>query len=367
MNELTRNIYETDPDFRPTRLVSLFSDYKHLEEVNYEGFKANLQTWKRVIVKLIDQANLLVLNYYDLQKQLTYTTNTGEYIPQGLYIALEELVKDGKLEYIKPKGTLGYLRWMVTWDIRKQKLICVDTVKKIKDKVKGEVNELHMKSLLGELGIEDEEKIVVESQLFDIEQNPITNINFAIYQVENCIATKNKEINRYKSLVKESIREKNLDNAKSQLKISKIMEMQRIKALERLEQLHLLKSKIEESENNKIVIESLNTGNDALKSLSTDINEVEDLVEELNDEVHKVDSVSDLLGQSVTDESTFKEDDIDEELRKIENEEAEMDQTLKDLEDLKIEPSVKKLSDNEKKGVDDVYNKKEKKLLALPN
>lgn len=366
MDKLARNIYETDPEFRPTRLVSLFSDYKHLEEVNQEGFKANLQAWKRVVSKLIDQANLLLIDYKDLQKRLTYTTTTGEYVPQGLYIVLEELVKDGKLEIVKPKGVWGLLRWMVTGDVRNQRLLSTDIMKKVKGKAKGEINELHLKHLLKDLGIEDSENIIVESHLVDIEQNSNTNVNFAIYRMEQFIAEKDKEIEKYKDLVKDSIKRKNLDNAKSQLKISKIMESQRSKALESLEQLHILKSKIEESENNKIVIGSLITGKEALKSMNVDINDVEDLVEGLNDEVHKIDNISDLLGKSVTDTNNFENEELDKELERIENEEAEMDQTLNNLKSLKIDPSAQKLSDNKKEEQID-NTKEEKKRVAIAN
>lgn len=370
MDEQVKNLYALDPEFRPTRLVSLFSDYKHLEESNNEGFKANTQAWKRIVLKLIEEEQLLVLDYHQLQKKLTYVSNTGEYVPQGLYIVLEELVKEGRLEFVKPKGVVGYFRWLVAGNVKNQKLMCSETVKKIRSKFNDEVNGLNSDYLLKNINIEKDADFGLDLQIFDIAKNDKMNANFAIYRMENFISQKNKEIQKYQDMAKQSIKDKKVDSAKSQLKISKMIESQKNRALISLEQLYNLKGKIEESENNGLVLGSLQTGKGVLKAINANMRDVENLVQELNDEVQQVNDISGLLGKNLEEENPALENELDEELKKMENEPVEMKQVLKQLESLNVNETELKQNCKETLNSGD---KSEKELadngkpVAIPN
>lgn len=86
------NIYIDNPHFRKTRLPSLFSDFSRLQQTNAEGFRANIDAWRSVIIQFLSQNEQLSWKYEDLLEKFKYKVDAKVYKPLGLHLVLDHMV-----------------------------------------------------------------------------------------------------------------------------------------------------------------------------------------------------------------------------------------------------------------------------------
>lgn len=89
-------IIKSTPEFRPSRLSSLYSDFEKLKILNPIGYEANIQAWKTLLLKLISSHKLSTDSRISFKTynpdilQLVSLLNYGK--PQSLGIVINELV-----------------------------------------------------------------------------------------------------------------------------------------------------------------------------------------------------------------------------------------------------------------------------------
>ncbi|KAG0683553.1 hypothetical protein C6P40_001784 [Pichia californica] len=161
--ENINKLYESNPEFRESRLKSLFSDYSSLKESNPEGYNANINVWKNFLSLVLSSQYELTFNYNSLQKDLIYKKNSTIFKPEGLFIALNEMLNSDKsiifssqIEYFKKEeannsNIFSIIRAIIfgveSLDIRKKKyinqsLIFVSKIDKYSQKVNSHLTQL---------------------------------------------------------------------------------------------------------------------------------------------------------------------------------------------------------------------------------
>ncbi|GAV26710.1 hypothetical protein PMKS-000165 [Pichia membranifaciens] len=371
-----QELYKKNADFRESRLKSLFSDYSQLKESNPEGYSANLNVWKHFLSVLFESQFPLSFDYEHLSKELVYKTNNRSYIPEGLYIAINDLLneksiiflsqlkvdktKEGKSDFLETIKMLLFGPKSV--DIRSKEyqeelLISVSKLQKYADKVKysllplleeGPVNLDHLQDVLDHenlkiskadlvnvliylrnqmpnINIENEILYSITSDMpnEDVRVNTdglknLTDLNFTIYKLHMYNEEKSKEIIQLNEKISQSIKNKSQATARSQLKLKKMLELQVQKTLSSLENLHTLKLKLEDAHNNVMISKVWKDNSKILKLLNDEATDKDlDLVfDSLYDEIQNTNTVSEKLAQGATGE--YNDEEIEQELFELE-------------------------------------------------
>ena len=382
MTELKRKmsevqqLYKKNPEFRESRLKSLFSDFTHLKELNPEGYNANLNVWMHFLSTYFDSQASLSFDYDDLVRRLVYKTTSKTYLPEGLFIAINEMLNAKSvilLSELKENGSekekssvLETIKWVLFGseriDVRDAKykdqpLVFVPKIEKYSSQIKtsllplvaeGPVNLNHLQSVLSRDNfkiskqdlnntllylkkempmIKIEEEIIYslssnsteeEDKIDGGELQHLSDLNYTIYKLHLYNNEKSKEIDELNQKVKESISSKNHITARSQLKLKKLLELQVQKTLASLENLHTLKFKLEDAHNNLLISKVMKDNSKVLKFLNEEATEkdLDTLFDTLYDEIQNADAVSDKLGQTLVGE--VNEEEIEEDLMKLE-------------------------------------------------
>jgi charged multivesicular body protein 7 len=414
-----KRLYDQNPEFRESRLKSLFSDFITLKESNPEGYMANLNTWKQFLITLFETENLLCFQYKKLQKELTYRTAKNDFIPEGLYIALNDMINNDKTILLRSRieepveqntGILNALKNFILRrniiDVRNNSMkgeVLVSN-KILKEKCykishflsqnleNDAINIEHLHDILNEnkivVSVEDlklsliylskgsndvyiKDNIITgketehETDDFKIDKSNIedlrhiSDLNFIIYKLQKYNNAKFDEINELDFKIRESIRAKNLLSSKSQLKSKKILEQQVQKTLKNLENLQVLKIKVEEAQNNLMISKVWKQNSNVLKMLNqeTEAQDLDSVFDTLYDEIQNTDKISNKLGSKIV-EPKFEDDQIEIEIAELEASLEKEKSTVQDkeveaiedkLKDLKIpdgKPVTKKIEEN---------------------
>lgn len=381
-------LYKKNTDFRESRLKSLFSDYFSLKESNPEGYNANLNVWKHFLTTLFESQLPLSFDYELLSRELVYKTASRSYVPEGLYIAINELLNEksiillSQLEADKTKegksDFLETIKWLIfgsrnpdirSKEYKKELLIFMPKLQKYAEKVKsfllpllkeGPVNLdhlqdvliherfnisksdlinvlLYLKNQMPNINVEKEVLYILPSDLpkedarVDTEGlKNLTDLNFTIYKLHMYNEEKSKEITQLSEKISESIKNKSQATARSQLKLKKMLELQVQKTLSSLENLHTLKLKLEDAHNNVMISKVWKDNSKILKLLNDEATDKDlDVVfDSLYEEIQNTNTVSEKLAQGAIGENNDKE--IEQELLELEASVKEEEEIAKD-------------------------------------
>lgn len=370
------DLYANNPEFRESRLKSLFSDYHNLKEHNPEGYEANLNIWKHFLSQVFLSNNSLAFNYDSLSKELFYKTGNTLYKPKGLYIAVNEMLNSDKsiislseVQSINKEDTNSsnlfsritlFLFGSSYIDIQNKyyrnesfifrpkieeysQIIRTYLTPLIKD---GPINLEHLQSILHyngfNIGNDDlmysllylnrtmkqftvvndiiycvDEKLIEENVNTD-DLKHITDLNYAIYKLQLYNDEKSKEITKLNDQIKKSLKDKNQITAKSQLKLKKMLEIQLQKTLASLENLHTIKIKVEDAQNNILISKVWKDNSNVLKLLNKKVKDdnVDDIFDSIYDEIQDTNKISENLGRYI--DNNVNDEEIEKELLELE-------------------------------------------------
>ncbi|AGO12178.1 AaceriAEL183Cp [[Ashbya] aceris (nom. inval.)] len=97
-----------------SRLASLYSDFRKLQELNPDGFQANVLTWKDHLMNTVWRDELLIEGGDELLERLS-TKEMG--FPKSIDVAIDQLVMDRRLvplgRFVRGPdfGLLSWVRW----------------------------------------------------------------------------------------------------------------------------------------------------------------------------------------------------------------------------------------------------------------
>ncbi|KAH3672109.1 hypothetical protein WICPIJ_010153 [Wickerhamomyces pijperi] len=388
-----RQAVTSHPLFTPTRLYSLYSDFKKLKEINPDGYEANLIAWRSLLIELFQNgllSNSFILDTRTLEQDLTLS-NYGK--PLGLCFVLEELIAEGELiplesfmssdgiyltKWVKPA-----LNWIVSryiydtkykmsdrkGDLKEEKLVSLKMLEGVKgfiqekldqltskdhgasdrlltksqfkeqliasDKFKGPLTDIDVDVLLKYLE-RDTNQLTVSNDIIKLggNQEEISETDLQILEIRSTIlrllesnsvleakiqTTKNK----LHQLIAQPKYNKHL--ALSLLKSQKLAETTLSHQINSLTQLEGLLYKINESQTNVEVFQSIRASTKILSSLRSQIGDVETIeavMDELRDESTKVDETTDALSGLNKDHAEIDDDEIEEEFERLLREET---------------------------------------------
>lgn len=413
--------YKDNPEFRESRLLSLFSDFASLKESNPEGYMANLNVWKQFLISVFESEDLLSFYYEEFQKKLIYRTNKNDFLPQGLYIVINDMINNDKsisvlldLERTQDSksGIIDTLKNVIFGkrlvDVRdkttkQEVLISKEILEKKSNQIKSillpiikddPINLIHLQAILKDKSVfvSDadlvlclkfiskepsevcfEDGVIIQKQkainldmdtgdknkLDDLRN--IGDLNFAIYKLQKYNNEKLAEIKQLDSRIRESIKLKNLLSSKAQFRLKKILEQQVQKTSTSLENLHLLKIKVEDAHNNLLISKVWKENSNILKILNekTETQNIDEVFDDLYNEIQNTNIISDKLSSKIV-EPDYEDNEIETELAKLEanvNKEAEAAQ---ENEVQVIEDKLKDLKIPEKKPTSKLNEEREK-------
>lgn len=398
-----QKLFQANPEFRESRLKSLFSDFSEMKESNPEGYMANLNVWKHFLDSVFEKEKTLAFNYEKFQKLLSYRTTKNDFFPQGLYIVLNsmvnvdnsilltsELYEDGN----SGRSIFGLLKSLISGkketDVRfvDCDLVCVSNLEHLCDKVrnpllplieKDAISPVHLHDILNRNGMvidfsdlelclvymcKRSDKLVYQNgviffnepgdslkkdlvnhgQMSDLQH--ISDLNYTIYKLEQYNAEKTDEIKKLDDKIKESLRQKNLSSAKEQLKVKKMLDLHVAKTFSTLANLQSLKIRVEDAHNNVLVSKVLKDNSEVLKILNkkaTGKNNLDDVFDTLYDEIQNTDIISEKLGANVARAVNGDDQEIEDELAQLETEVQKEKEAEEDSKLQEIEEKLQKL------------------------
>ncbi|QPG73255.1 hypothetical protein FOA43_000563 [Brettanomyces nanus] len=182
-----------------------------------------------------------------------------------------------------------------------------------------------------------------ESEELDFKNlEAIANLNYAIYTIQKYCSTKLTEVCDIDAKIRELVKQKQHNMAKSQLRLKKAMEKQLNTSQAKLEKLQMVQMMIEEAHNNIVTLKTLESNSSLLKKLNRQVGkdtELDELLNEYGSAIDETNTISEKLG-GVNDEG----DDIEEELKTMEKQEKEKEKE-KEKEDIKPLQSVSDLEE----------------------
>lgn len=363
-----KNLYKDNPHFRDTRLPSLFSDFKQLEQTNNEGFKANIDAWRSVIVKYMTENDHLCCTYDDLIDSLKYTVNGKVYRPLGIYLVLNRLVNEDHSviplsEYMKSSLSTDHtlkiksglvtsffnVLWppkhsntLVSFDSKgngKEEYMLLDKLIEYSELIKGQIpnvnDPMNKKQLYdltkGKLNISESEfekcliylsrdvgelqmvgtNVVVlraspETQIEQVvtegmgeDLQVMASLNFIIYQLSNHSDEKHKQLDELRKEIIEDLKKDHKMAARGKQRRSKVIKAQLEDTIVKLEQLNILKLKMEQAENNRLVLSAFETNSKVLKKLNSETTNIDSIIDDLMGEIDKTEETTNVLADSL--------------------------------------------------------------------
>lgn len=154
----------------------------------------------------------------------------------------------------------------------------------------------------------------------------VADLNYSIFKLQNHYDTLHNSLNTLDHKIHGLIREKRLKLAKSQLRIKKIVEKQLVENQLKLENLQIVRLKLQEAKTNVSVAETLKSNADLLKKINKeapDADELDSILQDIGDELDRTTEISSKLGNLTTTETQEEENSIETELSALEKEEED--------------------------------------------
>ncbi|KAG7902094.1 hypothetical protein KL935_002054 [Ogataea polymorpha] len=357
-----------DPQFKESRLESLYSNFNHLKE-NPEGLEANVAAWKSLLLdarnKCPDQfEDKVAFDSDSLVDQ--FSLPSKGLVPKGLNKVIDQLVQERVLvpfsQYQQDKGLLGRVvgwvfgpryqsgndssgqlrkgeRFIIISELSKWSLRLGSYLSNNSPLVKDHLVDLASKDLgLSRFDIEccllcleRERKLAVEGDVVrvldetqqEVQLSPeqvesIATLKYSIYKMTKYNDETEKRVHELEARVREYVKKNQMIRAKSELKIQKALSAKLQKSTQGLENLVLLLYKIEENNNNMLAVKTLESNSKILKNMNEQVGDIASVVQEVREEWDRLDQLSEHLGAFTADDSS-----IDEELELLEKEEKE--------------------------------------------
>lgn len=159
---------------------------------------------------------------------------------------------------------------------------------------------------------------VISTQMTE-DLNMMASLKFIIYRLTNHCKEKHRELDDLREEIKEDLKQDHKVSARAKQRRSKLMKAQLEDTIGKLEQLNILKLKMEQAENNRLVLNAFETNSKVLKRLNSQATDVESIIVDLMDEIDKTEETSSVLAGSLQDATTVDDDAINAELEEIEN------------------------------------------------
>lgn len=380
--------------FTETRIPSLYSDFKKLEQINPDGYEANLIAWKSLIQQLFHGghlSNCFVLDTTGLLDELTLAHH-GK--PMCVDLVLETMVKAGDLipwsvwtsshdgiyakHWVKPVVSWAINRfvWDTSYKLSDKKGLKADKLvnksmlegytkelfKLISNKrhellfekdqlrhflnehpvavegVKRELSDLDYEVLLTYLK-RDLHKVQIRDGIVKFGEDEITPEDIGICEIKTTIKRLEDRNNELQSKIdstsvklKQSLANKsNKQLSLNLLRSKKIAEQSLSKQLASLTQLESVMYKIDESSSNLQLLNALEKGSAVLKSLNTQLGGVE-RVEAIMDEIEDQKYAADKITEEITRlDEQVNDEEVEEELAKMLAEETSKDKETEEI------------------------------------
>ncbi|KAG7744643.1 hypothetical protein KL932_001159 [Ogataea haglerorum] len=357
-----------DPQFKESRLDSLYSNFNHLKE-NPEGLEANVTAWKSLLLDARKKCpdhfkDKVAFDSDSLAEQ--FSLPSKGLVPKGLNKVIDQLVQERVLvpysQFQQDKGLLGrVVGWMFgpryqsgnddSGQLRKGERFVISSelsewsrelglyLSNNSPLVKDHLVDLASKDLsLSRFDVEccltsleREHKVAIEGDVVrvldetqqEVQLSPeqvesIATLKYSIYKMTQYNDETEKRVHELEARVREYVKKNQMIRARSELKIQKALSAKLQKSTQGLENLVLLLYKIEENNNNMLVVKTLESNSKILKSMNEQVGDIASVVQEVREEWGKMDELSEHLGAMTTDDSS-----IDEELQLLEKEEKQ--------------------------------------------
>lgn len=353
-------LIKKDNEFRESRLDSLFNDFSHLKEKNYDGYEYNIKVWKRLINKAFTLWKVILINYDEMLLKFKYDGR----IPKGLYIVINEMINEGLINLEEEETSIwGKVKKAVLGvDVTKGTFVYVPVVKEISEKLKSLVikekeiiNVKYLRKLGDKEGItltDSEFKIVYEFMkkesdgvIFEdnvmylgkkgmngSELDEFANLNYCILEFNEQLEIREEKIKLQDKKIRDLINEKKMTRARVELRYKKMVEEQIKKILGNLDNLNTMKVTIENAKTTAKMGEIMGENGKLLKTL----NEKNIDIDEVMDDIYKEIERSSEIGWVGKKEDDEEDDEIELELQKMIDEKEdsrvkEVENKLKDL------------------------------------
>lgn len=405
-SEILRAIIQSSTLFSEKRKISLYSDFRHLKDINPEGYSANVSAWKSVLLEFISQGafadktlldadNDLLNDLYDSKHGIPLAVDTviDEMVAERTLIPITEFMARDTSIYYKPwinvnASPLGIAKWALSktglYDpsfhsghagyLQNQKYVLIkqlDTystmVLDCLRKTSG-VSTIYSRSVFtpelfdslitsalrqyygqsASLLTEDDFKCIMKYltrdkryfsmntegiiKIIDLSApdriSEITERDRAVASLRSTIAQVSNRVDRLSDSIKSSrakatkaLESKNKTLAKYALRSSKMEEHAQEKALEMLENLESVLSKIDEASDQVDVVNTLQSGVQLLGTLNETVGGAErvgDLMDKVKEKMEDTDAITHELNQ-LTD--PIDEDELEDQLNTMLQEE----------------------------------------------
>lgn len=367
--------------FTKTRLPSLYSDFRKLQDFNPDGYDANLVAWRSLFTELFTECKLkhtFALETAGLQDELILA---GQGKPMCVDLVLEDLVRTGDLipwsrwvqsegiyetKWVKPVINWALNRFI--WDTRyklgakhglkddtlvsklmlekyvgslfkvlstkRHELVfkkdqfrkLLETADIIVNGYKPHLSDLDFEILLTYLD-RDVGRIYIRDEVIKFDEE-ITDVDVGICEIKTTIEAledKNKElqtkIDATNVRLKQSLNNKsNKELSLNLLRSKKVAERSLSKQLNSLTQLESVLYKIDESSSNLQMLSALEKGSVVLKSLNAQsggVERVEEIMDELEEDKYQADQITEQFQRL----GPVNNSEVEEELQMLEEEE----------------------------------------------
>lgn len=359
--------------FTPTRLYSLYSDFKKLKEINPEGYEANIIAWRSLFAQFLNDGLLshsFIIDTETLVHDLTLS-NYGK--PLSLATVFEEFISDGELmpltQFMNSEGVYltKWVRPALNWviknyiydtsfkmsdrkgELKMEKLVSLKSLERFKnllqEKLESQGNKSdrlftksQFKAYLGSLSLvkgvmtdldievllrylqRDTKQLTVMNDVVKFGSEEITESDQAILEIKSTITTLSEQNEILEEKIHKTIRKlkqvissptHNKDLAKNLLKSKKLAETSLSKQISSLNQLESILFKINEAKTNLEVINSIKSSTQVLSSLNSQMGDVE-AVEAVIDELQRETAKIDTTSQALADLNLNEQVDDDE-------------------------------------------------------
>ncbi|CAG8949315.1 hypothetical protein HYFRA_00004941 [Hymenoscyphus fraxineus] len=370
MSSLLEYLQSTEPQFRKARLAALYSDFRHLQTLNPDGYNANITAWQRGLHSALLSGhipsstsappNLLSLSISPSLLRALDTKDWGrplalgsvvreavakqEWIPEMQFQTCEGVYAKAKGWWISPWGIVG---WGAGREFEKR----VEGVRSRADRVfprsemRGRFGDLlgegrmlseHdfgvlLKFLQRDRGVlvYDEETVKIchgEREEITEEDTTIVSLKTLIKDLEIQTQVLTKRVEELEITAKEAVTRKNRVAALAALRSKKLAETTLTKRHATLAQLEEVFTKIEQAADQVELIRVMEASTQALSSLNKAVGGVErvdDVVDQLREQMSQVDEVGNVIAEVGQGATAVDESEVDDELEAMERQERE--------------------------------------------
>ncbi|CAG8978999.1 hypothetical protein HYALB_00009901 [Hymenoscyphus albidus] len=365
MSSLLEYLQSTEPQFRKARLAALYSDFRHLQTLNPDGYNANITAWQRGLHSALLSGhipsssappNLLSLS---ISPSLLRALDTKDW---GRPLALGSVVREAvakhewipEMQFQTCEGVVPVGEFVILSIVEEAGREFEKRVEGIRSRADRVFPRSEMKwrfgDLLGEgrmlsehdfgvllkflqrdrgvLVYDDETVKLCQGEREEIteEDTTIVSLKTLIKDLEIQTQVLTKRVEELEITAKDAVTRKNRVAALAALRSKKLAETTLTKRHATLAQLEEVFNKIEQAADQVELIRVMEASTQALSSLNKAVGGVErvdDVVDQLREQMSQVDEVGNVIAEVGQGATVVDETEVDDELEAMERQERE--------------------------------------------